>query len=44
MKLHIPNYEFQRSFKPQTPKDGCARLGLWNLDLSWNLELGTWNF
>lgn len=35
--------EIQRT-KSQCPKRAAITFGVWNLDILWTLELGTWNF
>jgi len=45
MKFQIPSSKLQRNSKLQISKElGRAGIGIWNLELPWNLELGTWNF
>jgi hypothetical protein len=45
MKLQIPSSKFQRNSRLQISSEpGRAAIGIWNLKLLWNLELGTWSF
>jgi hypothetical protein len=49
--MKIPTFKFQVPGKSKATNSTRARLQpaplvfeAWNLGLSWNLELGTWNF
>jgi len=44
MKFQVPSSKFQGTFDIQRPRIGSETFSAWALELSWNLELGVWNF